>query len=133
MKDSGFIHEIKRRRVLPVIGGYLVAAWVLIQVSDVVVPALALPDVWIRVVLIILIIGFPIAIILAWAFDITADGIKRTLVDWHDVENQSNHELESNIETSNAMKIMIGLFQYFFKENIIPGIAITPLTPNNIG
>jgi len=96
------MHEIKRRRVLPVVGGYLVAAWVLIQVSDVVVPALSLPDYWITVVLITLIIGFPIAIILAWVFDITTDGIKRTLADWHDVENETSQEAVTQLDTDIA-------------------------------
>jgi serine/threonine-protein kinase len=102
LKGNSLLHEIRRRRVLPVVGGYLVAAWVLIQVSDVVVPALALPDYWITVVLILSIIGFPVVIVLAWIFDITTDGIKRTLEEWHDIEPSSSAEVSPKPESSNA-------------------------------
>jgi TolB-like protein/Flp pilus assembly protein TadD len=82
---GNLFQELKRRQVLPVAGGYVVVAWVLIQVADVVVPALALPEAVMTAVLIIAIVGFPVAIALAWIFDITADGIKRTLSEWqHD-------------------------------------------------
>lgn len=89
MARKGFVSEIKRRRVLPVAGAYLVAAWVLIQVTDVVVPALSLPGYVITGVLIVTILGFPITIVLAWVFDITTDGIKRTLVEWHEIPEGS--------------------------------------------
>jgi len=81
---GNLFQELKRRQVLPVAGGYVVIAWVLIQVADVVVPALDLPEVIITAVLAITVVGFPIAIALAWIFDITADGIKRTLSEWQD-------------------------------------------------
>ena len=100
---GNLFRELKRRQVLPVAGGYVVISWVLIQVADVVVPALALPEIVITAVIAITITCFPIAIVLAWIFDITADGIKRTLSDWHseEVKAPTNSEnLNQNLQTS---------------------------------
>lgn len=70
--------EIKRRRVFQVAAVYAVVAWLLIQIVDVVSAPLSLP-VWLdTVVIVLLAVGFPIAVILAWAFDLTPDGIVAT-------------------------------------------------------
>ncbi len=73
-----FIAELKRRRVFRVVGVYAVVAFVVLQVADVAFPALLLPAWATTLVVAILILGFPVAIVLAWAFDITAGGVKRT-------------------------------------------------------
>jgi len=72
------ISEIQRRHVGRVAGTYAVAAWVIIQVVTTVFPLVDLSDSAVRVVVILLVIGFPIAIALAWAFDITPSGLQRT-------------------------------------------------------
>ena len=68
--------EIKRRKVFQVAAVYVVVAWLLIQVVDVVNEPLNLPDWFDTAVIVALGIGFPIAVILAWAFDLTPQGIK---------------------------------------------------------
>jgi len=73
---SQFFEELKRRKVVRVGIAYLVAAWVLLQVSDVVAPILELPDWTSKFVLFVLAIGFVISLILAWAYEMTPDGIK---------------------------------------------------------
>ncbi len=70
--------ELKRRHVFRIGIAYLVVAWLVTQVVVAVSPVLQLPDWFPRAVLILLAIGFPIALILAWAFEVTAEGIKRT-------------------------------------------------------
>ena len=70
--------ELKRRKVFRVSAAYVVVAWLMIQVADIVFPRLSLPDWTITLVLILLLIGFPIAVILAWAYDVTPDGVIRT-------------------------------------------------------
>jgi len=71
-----FLGEIKRRKVFQVAAVYAVVAWLLIQVVDVIGEPLTLPN-WINAVVIVLLaVGFPIAVILAWAFDLTPEGIK---------------------------------------------------------
>ena len=68
--------ELKRRNVFKAGGAYLLLAWLLVQISSILVPALLLPD-WVQTfVVFLLILGFPVVLILAWALDLTPDGIK---------------------------------------------------------
>lgn len=71
------IHELRRRHVFRVGIVYAVVAWLLLQVVDVIAPMLSLPDWAGRLILLLLLVGFPIALILAWAFDLTPQGIQR--------------------------------------------------------
>lgn len=69
--------ELKRRNVFRVAAAYVVATWLLLQIVDVLVPILTLPE-WVgRLVFLLLVIGFPIALIFAWAFEMTPEGIKK--------------------------------------------------------
>ena len=70
-----FIEELKRRKVFRVTSTYAVVAWVIMQIGEVVFPALRLPDWVLTSVVVILLIGFPIVAIVAWIFDRTPDGI----------------------------------------------------------
>jgi adenylate cyclase len=72
-----FFEELKRRNVLRVAFAYVVVAWLLLQVSDTLVPALRLPEWFHSGVAFLLILGFPIALIFAWAFELTPDGLKK--------------------------------------------------------
>jgi TolB-like protein/Tfp pilus assembly protein PilF len=72
-----FLGEIKRRKVFQVAAVYAVVAWLIIQMVDVVSEPLNLPGWLDTVVIVLLAVGFPVAVILAWAFDITPEGIKR--------------------------------------------------------
>ena len=69
--------ELKRRNVIRVGIAYLVAAWLLLQVTDVLVPILTLPESAARFVVLLLVIGFVPALIFAWAYELTPEGIKR--------------------------------------------------------
>ena len=69
--------ELKRRNVFKVAVAYVIVAWLLLQVSDTLAPALHLPEWFHSGVAFILIIGFPIAVIIAWAFEMTPEGIRR--------------------------------------------------------
>ena len=75
---SGFFEELQRRKVYRVAAAYVVAAGFLIQIASAVFPAWELPNWSLRLVIALLLIGFPIALILAWAYDITAQGIQIT-------------------------------------------------------
>jgi len=72
----GLFEELKRRNVFRVGAAYLLFAWVIIQVTDTVAPALRLPEWTLALVTWISIIGFPLAIFFAWAFELTPQGIK---------------------------------------------------------
>src|SRR6476661_11163199 len=75
---SGFFEELQRRKVYRVAAAYIVAAGFLIQMASATFPAWELPNWSLRLVIALLLIGFPIAVILAWAYDITAQGIQIT-------------------------------------------------------
>jgi TolB-like protein/Flp pilus assembly protein TadD len=69
-----FISEIKRRNVFRVAVAYVVVAWALIEVTDTVFPRLALPEWLVTAVIVLLILGFPVAMVLAWAYQLMPDG-----------------------------------------------------------
>jgi TolB-like protein/Flp pilus assembly protein TadD len=74
---AGVIAELKRRNVFKVGAAYLITAWLLLQVVDVLVPLLSLPG-WVpRFVFLLLVVGFVPALIFAWAYELTPDGIRR--------------------------------------------------------
>src|SRR5437773_2791655 len=75
---SGFFQELQRRKVYRVAAAYIVAAGFLIQIASAAFPAWELPNWSLRLVIALLLIGFPIALLLAWAYDITAQGIQIT-------------------------------------------------------
>ena len=75
-----FFAELKRRNVYKVAVAYAVVGWLLVQVSTQVFPFFEIPNWAIRLVVLVIIVGFPIALVIAWAFEITPEGIKRTEV-----------------------------------------------------
>jgi RNA polymerase sigma factor (sigma-70 family) len=78
MNSHNFFAELKRRKVYKVGIAYAVVAWVLMQVASQIFPFFEIPNWAVRLVVLLLIIGFPVALILAWAFELTPEGIKRT-------------------------------------------------------
>ncbi len=72
-----FWQELKRRKVVRVAIVYALVAWVLVQVSTVLFPALLLPEWSSRLVVVLVMIGFPVALVLAWAFEATPGGLRR--------------------------------------------------------
>ena len=94
--------ELKRRRVFRVAIGYVIAAWLVAQVADLIADTYLAP-VWVmQMIVALLIAGLPISLILSWAFDLTADGIKRT----------ENGENEGSLTVSNKsiLALVGGLF-----------------------
>jgi TolB-like protein len=75
---SGFFEEVKRRKVYRVAVAYIIAAGGIIQLGSAAFPAWELPNWALRLVIVLLLVGFPIALILAWAFDVTPQGIRAT-------------------------------------------------------
>jgi hypothetical protein len=75
---SGFFEEVQRRKVYRVAAAYIIAAGFIIQIGSAVFPALELPSWAFRLVVVLLLMGFPIALILAWAYDVTPQGIRAT-------------------------------------------------------
>ena len=77
MNLGNFFAELKRRNVYKVAIAYAVVAWLLMQVASQIFPFFEIPNWAVRLVVLLLVIGFPVAVILAWAFELTPEGIKR--------------------------------------------------------
>src|ERR1051326_9582046 len=75
---AGFLEEVKRRKVYRVAAAYIIAAGGIIQLASAVFPAWELPSWALRLVILLLLVGFPIALILAWALEVTPEGIRTT-------------------------------------------------------
>jgi len=76
--NSGFFEEVKRRKVYRVAAAYIIAAGGIIQLASAAFPAWELPNWALRLVITLLLLGFPIALMLAWAYDITPQGVRAT-------------------------------------------------------
>jgi hypothetical protein len=73
-----FLSELKRRKVYRVALVYAVVGWALLEASGMVLPRLDLPDWTVNVVLAVVLLGFPLALVFAWVFDFSSQGIVRT-------------------------------------------------------
>ena len=78
MNPKAFFGELKRRNVYKVAVAYGVVGWLLIQVATQVFPFLEIPNWAIRLVILVIAVGFPVALLIAWAFELTPEGLKRT-------------------------------------------------------
>src|SRR6478735_904394 len=78
MNLSSFFAELKRRNVYKVAVAYAIVGWLLVQVATQVFPFLEIPTWVVRLVIVLVAAGFPIAVVIAWAFELTPEGIKRT-------------------------------------------------------
>src|ERR671930_651932 len=78
MNSGNFFAELKRRNVYKVAIAYAVVGWLLVQVATQVFPFFEIPNWAVRLVVLVIIIGFPIALVIAWAFELTPEGLKRT-------------------------------------------------------
>src|SRR4029077_17744127 len=80
VNPKDFFAELIQRNVYKVAIAYGVVAWLLMQVASQIFPFFEIPNWAVRLVVLLLVIGFPVAIILAWAFELTPEGLKRTEV-----------------------------------------------------
>src|SRR2546421_183932 len=78
MDPRNFFSELKRRNVYKVAVAYAVVGWLVIQVAATIVPALHFAEGITTPVVVIVLLGFPIALVIAWAFEMTPEGMKRT-------------------------------------------------------
>src|SRR5207245_3311798 len=78
MDPATFLTELKRRKVYRVAVAYAIVAWLLIQAGSILFPTFEAPPWVMKVFVTAVILGFPVALILAWAFELTPDGIRRS-------------------------------------------------------
>ena len=118
MNDRNFFGELKRRNVYKVAVAYAIVGWLLVQIATQVFPFLEIPTWVIRLVIALVAIGFPIALIVAWAFEITPEGIKRTEV--ADAQGEHSHRGAWIYIAAVAVALSLSLFfigRYTAREN----------------
>ncbi len=106
MNAKNFFAELKRRNVYKIAVAYAIVGWLLVQVTTQVFPIFEIPNWALRLIVLAIIIGFPIALVIAWAFEITPQGIKRT-------------------ETADAMPVAARKKKYVWIYVVIIGAAIS--------
>ena len=119
-----FIGELKRRNVTKVAAFYLVAAWVVLQVAEVVFDVVDVPGEWLRFILALLIIGFPVASIFSWIYEMTPDGLKRE----KDVDRSQSitHETGQRINVAIIVLLIVAI-GFVVVDRLIPEQAVEPL------
>src|ERR687888_1383205 len=78
MDNRNFFSELKRRNVYKVAVAYAVVGWLLAQIATQIFPIFEIPNWALRLIVLAIVIGFPIALVIAWAFELTPEGLKRT-------------------------------------------------------
>lgn len=111
--------ELKRRNVLRVAASYVVISWLAIEVSSTLEETLALPAWFDTVVFAFLALGFPIALIFSWAFELTPEGLKKT----EDVDTDSSvlHHTAKRLDVVTLGALVIGIALLFARPYIAPG------------
>jgi TolB-like protein len=124
MNPRNFLAELKRRNVYKVAIAYAVVAWLLMQVASQIFPFFEIPNWAVRLVVLLLVIGFPVALILAWAFELTPEGLKRTEdVDLSkSVRRKTGRKLDFFIIAVLLLVIAILLFQRLH-PNVSPTVS----------
>jgi len=118
---ENFIRELRQRKVVRVIGAYLVISWILVQIATTLEESLLLPAWFDSVVVALLIVGLPIAIIVAWIYDVTPDGVVRT--------EGSGHKLNFLIATALVVVGVIAALQFMDKGEPVAAPAEAPARP----
>ena len=128
--------ELKRRNVFRVAAGYVVLSWVMLQVADVLMDTIGLPDIWGKAVLGLLVIGFPPVLIFSWIYEMTPEGIKREKEIAADASITSHTAKKLNITVIVLLVIAIGIFavdKFTGAPAISPDpVAITAPSPDAI-
>src|SRR4029453_12059512 len=75
---NSFFRELKERKVYRVALGYWVVAWLVVQIASTVLPTFHVPEWVLQALTVTVALGFPVALVLAWAFDVTPSGVEKT-------------------------------------------------------
>ena len=129
MNQRNIFSELKRRNVYKVAVAYAVVAWLVIQVTATIVPALHLPDGLTTGIVVVVLIGFPIALVIAWAFEMTPEGLKRTedvLPDQH-LPQWSRRKFVAFIVVVAIIATALLVYQFFKPKLVSPSSAEEPL------
>ncbi len=119
--------ELKRRSVVRVAIAYVIVSWLVLQMSDVLIPLLSLPE-WVgRLIFLLLVIGFPFSLIMAWAFEVTPDGIKRekSNVQLRSAARHSSRKLDFFIISALSAALIFVVVDQAVLEQTAPGATLS--------
>lgn len=128
-----FFNELKRRNVFRVGIAYLIGSWLLAQIAELILDTFDAPDWTMKFIIVVLLIGFPVAVFMAWAFELTPDGVKR---DSEVDRSQSIRQQTANKMDRGIIVILVIALAYFvwesrFADKVEPGSA--PSTQQTAG
>src|SRR5437764_6243214 len=126
MNARAFFTELKRRRVYSVAVAYVVVAWLLVQVATQVFPFFNIPNWVVRLVVLLTVVGFPIALVCAWAFEMTPDGIKLEGDIDRRVTRKTGRKLTALIVTLAAVAAGVTVFRFLDSQH---GIEVAKQPP----
>lgn len=115
---NNFIQELRNRRVFRAAAVYLGVGYAILEASSIIVPMMALPEIIVKIILGVLIIGFPLAIGLAWVFQVTPDGIRRSPKSG-EKQSQDQKPFTGNVIIITLLTLILGFTAYprFFGSN----------------
>ncbi|MCU0988615.1 MAG: hypothetical protein MUE63_03245, partial [Xanthomonadales bacterium] len=118
----GLFQELKRRNVFRVGVAYLVASWLLLQIVDVIGPILRLPGEFSRYLLFLLLVGLLPALVFAWLFELTPEGVKRDSEVNHSrpMTRRTGRKLDRAIIVILALAVSLLLFDRFVQTDTVP-------------
>jgi TolB-like protein/Tfp pilus assembly protein PilF len=122
-----FFAELKRRNVYKVAVGYAVVAWLLIQVATQVFPFFELPNWAVQMVVLAMVIGFPIAVVCSWAFEITPEGIKREEDVNRRISRKTGRKITALIVVFAAAAAGLTVFRFLRSQELIGKQTLTQI------
>jgi TolB-like protein len=131
MQIKKFLKELKRRNVFRVATAYAIAAWLIIQIVTVIEEPLSIPDWFDTIVIIMVAIGFPVALIFAWAFELTPEGIKKSdEVEITDsvVQNTGRKLNVLIIATLSILVLILVVDRLFIESNMSDSVPVAAAT-----
>src|SRR5947208_1772506 len=127
MNARSFFSELKRRRVYNVAVAYVVVAWLFIQVATQVFPFFSIPNWVVRLIVLLSIIGFPIAVVCAWAFEVTSEGIKLEGDVDRTITRKTGRKLTALIVIVAAVAAGVTVFRFLHSQQGIEAAKQPPL------
>jgi len=118
-----FLNELKRRSVFQVGVAYTVVAWLLIQVSDIILPTFSAPDWSLKAIILLALVGFPITLLSTWFFNLTPDGVRRADENLTHDEDSAFPKGALNyiiISVLTAAVFLFALDKFYFTSSLIP-------------
>lgn len=135
MNLKNYISELKRRNVFKVSIAYIIVAWIIIQVASIALPTFDAPPFVLKTILFLMVIGFPLNLVFAWAYELTPEGIKKTkeVKLKESITPQTSSRLNKVITSSLSIAVIFLLFNQFKNSAIdvnttnIDGILVSSI------